>query len=154
MIDAASVARFHDKIVVINVENKDGTFSTVEGRVLAANEAGIALRNRSNTRIVDLKDIIGEIEEVGRPRRKKVLRRYVREIGPDDSVKQHLADRHGILVSVLNAVDEDTTRELHDGIIHDDLGHRHGDRPQRGNTDVDTAVQSMSELEADDEALE
>jgi hypothetical protein len=35
---------------------------------------------------------------------------------------------------------------MHAGIDHKDLGHRHGAKPRRGNTDTHSAAETMNEL--------
>jgi hypothetical protein len=41
------------------------------------------------------------------------------------SVRQHLNDRHGIFFSVLDGIDEEFARRMHDHISHKDLIHYH-----------------------------
>lgn len=125
------------RVVRVNVDTtKPGgeeDFRTVEGKVTAATTVGLVIKARGGPLIIEAHRIIGEIEEIKRPPRRRVIVRRVREIGVEDSVRQHLADRHGILVSVLNAVDDETARSMHGKIRHDDLGHAHdikaGDGP-------------------------
>lgn len=149
-VAAIDLARYHDKVVNINVDTgKDAegndTFETVEGRVIAANDVGVIIRHRRDTRIIDILSIL-DIEEVRRTPRRTVVKRYVRVLAPDDSVRQHLADRHGVLVSVLNATDDDTARRMHEGYDHNDLGHKHGDRPVR---EVEQRMDELDSAEQD-----
>lgn len=149
-VGADKLSRFFNRFVILNEdtgtdETGSSTFRTLTGKVIAASAVGVVLRARGNTTIVEANKII-DIEEASRPRRKRIIRRYVREIGADVSCKQHLADRHGILVSVLNAVDEDTARQMHTAISHDDLGHKHGDRPNRTFVDSGEAETAIEEL--------
>jgi hypothetical protein len=145
IFDATFVRKLFGKNVILTIQGEDGT-ETLEGKVAVVSDAGLALKMRSSTRIIDINRILG-FEEQARPKRKRVIKRYVRKIDEESDARQHLADRHGVLVSVLNAVDSETAREMHDKINHLDLGHQHGDKPQRGNVDTDTATQRLEDLD-------
>lgn len=144
------------KHVSVNVSTgKDDTgsdtFTTQTGRVSAASSAGIVLQARGKTFIIESHNII-DIEEMDR--RKRLIRRYVRTIPSGRSAKQHLGDRHGILVSVLNSVDEETAYMMHENINHNDLGHQHGERVNSTFVDPGEANRAIEELnsEFDDES--
>lgn len=47
------------------------------------------------------------------------------------NVRQHLLDRHGMPFSFIKAMDDTQAFEAHDKINHSDLGHAHGEKPQR-----------------------
>lgn len=143
--------KFFGKVVSINVDTGQDetgarTFNTVTGKVTWVSDIGLVLRSRSTVTIVEAKDIL-DIEEESR-KRKRIVRRWVRVIGPSDSAKQHLADRHGILVSVLSAADEDTARQMHEHINHEDLGHQHGNRPNSTFVDSAEAEDAIHQLDA------
>jgi hypothetical protein len=62
----------------------------------------------------------------------KITQRYIREV-PLGLTRQHLADRHGFLLSVLNTLTEEEAVKLHvaqHAEIAGDLGHAHGDKPR------------------------
>jgi len=122
----------------------------IEGKILAVSADGVAIRVHGNTQIVRLIEIESCVESP-RIRKKRVVKRWVRVIPADASVKQHLADRHGILVSVLNAVDEPTARLMHDNISHVDLGHRHRSAEDRIK---DLEKQEPQDEFAEDDELE
>lgn len=142
---------YFNKYVIVNVDTgKDATgsdtFETIEGKAIAASEAGLVVRNRGTTRIIEPKEII-DIEETPRNRRpKRVVRRVVRVFGTTDDVRQHLADRHGVLVSVLNNVSPEDAGMMHANIKHDDLGHRHGDRVLQ----AEAAMQALDVVDLDE----
>lgn len=130
-VKADELNRYFKKVLTLQLSTgEDGTSSEITGKVLAVSSAGIAIKSHGSTQIIDHEQILG-YEEVVRFRRKRVVRRWVRIIPSDASVKQHLADRHAVMVSVLNAVDEDTARMMHDNLKHDDLGHRHRNPEER-----------------------
>lgn len=60
---------------------------------------------------------------------KRVRQRQVNDDGKP--IRQHMADRHGQRVSVLEALSDANIRTLHDSINHDALGHRHDEPPKR-----------------------
>lgn len=140
-----------NKYVIVNVDTgKDATgsdtFDTVEGKAIAASEAGLVVRSRGTTRIIEPKDIIDIEEALRNRRRKRVIRRVVRKLNSTDDPRQHLADRHGVLVSVLNFVGPDDARVMHENINHDDLGHRHGDRVQQ----AEAAMRALDSVDTDE----
>lgn len=49
----------------------------------------------------------------------------------DRSTRQHMADRHGYPVAILNATTEVMLKTMHDGLNHDRLAHRHNDLPPK-----------------------
>lgn len=130
-------------------EASDGSTSTtdVTGKVLEVRDTGVVIRYRGNARVIELADITS-FEEVVRPRKKRVARRPVRRIPADVSVKQHLADRHGILVSVLNGVGDDTALTLHEKINHTDLGHYHRE-PEEILAELDQLEHSEDDCDDD-----
>jgi hypothetical protein len=144
-----NLSQFFGRHIRVNVdksENGEDDYTTLEGKVISASDAGLCIRHRGGPVIIDANKIIGEIEEIKRPPRRKIMRRYVRLIDADTPAKQHLADRHGTFVSVLDSVDEDTARLMHDKIDHEDLGHRHGPRGG-GNGVEDGAIERLDELD-------
>lgn len=131
-------------------DENDPHLVVLEGKILAVSADGVAIRIHGNTQIIQLDSIISCVENP-RIRKKRVVKRWVRVIPVDASVKQHLADRHGILVSVLNAVDEQTARLMHDNISHTDLGHRHRSAEDRIR---DLETPGTQEEFAEDDELE
>lgn len=141
--------------MALNVNQSDGTYKTLEGRVVALHDSEFALGQRSGPVIIRLADVIGEIEEIVKQRKKRVVKRYVRVMGPDENVKQHLADRHAIFVDLLNVIPDDDARAMHSRIAHDNLGHIHGERPSRPTVSPGEAAIRLEELEeADDDGDE
>jgi hypothetical protein len=98
-----------------------GIEEELRGKILEVGDNAFVLQTNSDTRVIDLDDAISVIE-----RRRGVTIRNIRPIDRDVSVRQHLADRHAILVSVLKVADEDLCHILHEKISHADLAHRHG----------------------------
>jgi len=116
------------------------------GRVINFSPQSLVVKVRGNSRSLDWSSVERiELAYVGRQR--SILIRYFAD-GETTSIRQHLADRHGLSISVLNRITEDAAREVHDGIDHGDLGHRHGDRPRRGAVSQDDAIREMERLDA------
>jgi hypothetical protein len=97
-----------------------GTEDELHGKVLEVSDDAFVLQTRTDTRVIQYVDVTSLIE-----RRRGVTRRRLRLIGAGESVRQHLADRHAIFVSLLRVAGEDTLRDMHDKINHSDLGHMH-----------------------------
>lgn len=126
-VTVESLQKFLGKTIIVNYRAYDGdehlADAVFEGKVRAVSDAGVALTNRNTTKLFEIDDIV-DFEPVVRQRR--VQRRRLRTLtDTDQSVRQHLADRHAIPIDVLNAVDEATARLMHDRIDHDKLGHVH-----------------------------
>lgn len=150
-VDPNSLAQYFNKFVLVNVntgkdETGADTYETREGKVVTAGRAGIALRSRGNTIIIEAKDII-DIEETKRNRKPRIVRRVIRPFSRTDFIRQHLADRHGIPVSLLKEIDEETAHDMHEKTDHSDLGHYHGDRARA----VAAAMQRLDEADEDED---
>lgn len=122
--------------------NKIATFRTVDdgditGKVLSVSKDGVVVRFKGNARIILLGDIV-QFKEVIRPRRKRVVRRVIRRI-EGEALKQHLADRHAMFVSLCDAVDAETAKKIHDQINHEHLGHYHRS-PEEALEELDDEV--------------
>ena len=125
-----AIQQFLGKKIIVNYKTDDDP-KIFEGKVLAISPAGLVMGNRSTTKLFDLEEVI-DWDPVTRQRR--VQRRQLRVLDEtDQSVRQHLADRHAVPVDVLNAVDEDTARSMHDRIDHGQLGHYHVSKAEQDN---------------------
>lgn len=129
-VTAADLQRYQGKPIIVNYyDDPTDEPKLFEGKVKGVSEAGVALANRNTSLIIEIAEII-DFEPVVRQRR--VIRRHLRVLTDSDlSVRQHLADRHGLMVDLLNAVDEETARTMHDRIDHKPLGHDHVTREDR-----------------------
>lgn len=130
----------------LSTDREDDFEPDIVGKVTNMSEQSLIIKVRGNSRTVDWSSVSRmELAYVGRQR--SILVRYFAD-GETTSIRQHLADRHGKPVSVLNHITEDSARDVHDNIDHTDLGHRHGDRPKRGAVDQDTATHNMEAIDA------
>lgn len=144
-MEHSDLAKFFGKNVIMNVNTSNGEFRGVEGRVQLVEISGLVVKTRSGSEVIELKDVI-DIEEQQRPRRRRVIRRYVRVLDPDSNIRQHLADRHGTLVPVLNGNEDDLLFAMHEKIDHSILGHVHGERPPRQAVDPAEAEKRIDQL--------
>lgn len=144
MSTMADITPLFRKVVAFSVVEGEAT-AEITGKVLAVSQTGVVVRVRGNPRVILIDDIVSH-EEVSRPRRKRVVRRIVRRIPAEASVKQHLADRHALFMSLVHAVDEKTAHEIHDNINHSDLGHFHRE-PSEAITDLDDDGKVMKILD-------
>lgn len=102
----------------------------LEGEIIEANpKVGVLFRQRGRTNGELV--MAHEIEDIRllvippKPIKVKGLKRMNAE-----TVRQHLADRHGVSVANLNKTDEVEAMKMHDSlhaIQGNDLGHNHGD---------------------------
>lgn len=126
MITRDDVQASFQRFVAIKLEGSD---VEIRGTILEVSDNSFALQMKSDTQIIDIRNVDSLIE-----RRRGVTIRRIREFGDNLSVRQHLADRHAIFVTLLKACDEDLCHRMHSKINHDDLGHRHeksGDADER-----------------------
>lgn len=117
----------------------------ISGKVTNVSPRGLVLAAKSSATIIMADDIL----EV-RLKRDRVITRMVRVFGPQDDVRQHLADRHGTFVSLLRSLSHEIALSYHNKIDHRDLGHQHGERPGTravNETEARFAMRQLDELE-------
>lgn len=128
------ITQYKDKKVIL-VRKLDGPNEAghlneeIEGVVLEANpQAGmIFFRQRGKTMGTMVK--MGEVEDIRlapaviKPVKVKPLKDMTL-----DTVRQHLADRHGLSVELLNTTHEEQAMKMHDELhaSNKDLAHNHG----------------------------
>lgn len=56
-------------------------------------------------------------------KKKRLTQRYVDDT--EKTTRQHMADRHGTAVAILNATNDTMLKFMHDNLNHDGLSHRH-----------------------------
>lgn len=117
------------KTVLFTIKAVDGSTSQVEGFVEAASAIGVAFKQKGKSTLAmyEPKDIVAA--EV-LPDKPKVLKQKVLQPIPLDQVRAHLADRHGINLTWLNASTNEEAAAFHDSLDHvggeaGPLGHRH-----------------------------
>ena len=126
-----NLAQFCDQrvIVIYNLPepNEDGhTAEEVEGLVVTANDSvGIVIKPAGKTLVRLIKTV--DIEKIDlAPTSLRVFKQKTMRVIGLDTVRQHLLDRHGWSLSVINGMDENKAMEIHKGIDHANLGHAHG----------------------------
>lgn len=117
-------------VVELDRDNPDTgeTSIQLEGRVIRAADEGFAIQTSTKTIVVEYSELLDIERKEGK--RRKVLVRYLRHVTSSDVV-QHLSDRHGLYMDILNSLDEEAALEYHNRLDHEGLGHRHGERPRR-----------------------
>lgn len=90
------------------------------GRIIEITNDAFVIQHHSESRVVPFADVASVAEKT-----RGVSKRVLRVIPADRSVRQHLADRHAIPVTLLNHADEASCHGLHASLDHSDLGHRH-----------------------------
>lgn len=121
---ATTMAPFFKKNVTINVLREDGDdHDTVTGRIETISDTAVIIRTRAGSEVVTNARIV-DLPVVLPPRRNsKVIVRTLRPL--ETTVRQHLVDRHGLVVDLANALTEDQAVAYHNRIDHGNLGHRH-----------------------------
>lgn len=117
-------------------KNTDADTTEREGTLVKATKVGVMFKEKgkANPEVIMADHVLSIVLA---PDNSKVTQRWIKEV-PVGSVKQHLADRHGFLLSVLNAEGDDTISEEQAKVLHDrqhaesggDLGHAHGEKPK------------------------
>lgn len=112
-------------ILVRKVEGSD-TAEEVEGTVESANQLGIVLKPKGKATFELVEE--GNIEDIRfAPVKPQALKAKKLKPVPFGQVKRHLLDRHAFTLSVVNEMTEEKAVEVHDGIDHSDLGHKHAE---------------------------
>ena len=128
-------------VVVVNLDepNADGQTSVeVEGTCLAGNDLGILIKPKGRTKAELIeKDKIESIDFA--PEKARVLKPIsLKEVTYGDA-RKHLADRHGVTLSWVNAegTTEASALEYHQSLDHSDLGHNHDPKPPKAEASED-----------------
>lgn len=126
------LSQYHDKkvIVVRNLSepNDEGHGSEeVEGKVLSANnEVGLLIKPVGKVMATLIKPSEIEKVELAPTTLRTFKQKVVKEVTLD-AVRQHLIDKHGFSLTLINSADENRAMKIHADIDHSDLGHAHGE---------------------------
>lgn len=122
---------------VIVTRNVDATADApehaeeIEGTAVTANELGILLKPRGKTALELIE--AGTIEQVVlAPEKPSEIKARALQPVADGQVRQHLADRHGLDLSQVNALTEEDAAEYHKSLVHDKTAsaHHHEAKPK------------------------
>lgn len=124
-----NLTQYSDKKVVVVRKQEDGSAKEVEGTVQTANELGLLIKPKGQTKF----DLIpaDEIEDIrlAQSTAKAIARKTLKvvELG---QARSHLVERHAFTLSQVNAMSEEEAFQTHEGIDHEagDLGHVHGSK--------------------------
>lgn len=123
-VDASTLVDYAGKQVVMHLIQEDGSLREVEGKIEDASEVGLAFKEKGKR---DISLVLpNEVEEIEAApiKPKKVVQKKLKPVQAAN-VRQHLADRHGLLISELNEMTDEDAETYHNSIDHGDLGHRH-----------------------------
>lgn len=122
-VDPKTLEKFAGKQVLLTLRTADGA-DEKEGKVEDASEVGMAFKEKGK-RDVELV-MPDEIEEIAlAPSKPKTLAQKKLKEPNENTVRQHLLDRHGYERSVVNKMSDEKAWSEHEDIDHTDLGHRH-----------------------------
>lgn len=118
---------------------------TKEGTVQAASAIGMIFKEKGKADVDIVEpDSIVSIEEV--PEKEPNV--TVKKLKPVTSnFRQHLGDRHGYLPADLNKMTEAQAKEIHDGIDHGPLAHKHETPQAQAEAQGDTPIADVSDVE-------
>lgn len=154
---AVDYSQYTDKRVILTVgtPGNDEPDRNIEGTVQTANAMAllIKLKGKSQTEPIFTKDIVSI--ELAPDTSRKLTQRYLKEVKVGE-FRQHLVDRHGFTLDVVNA--EDFTEEKAAAVhteqhekLKDTLGHVHGEKPK---TERETAIENAAANETPEQAAE
>lgn len=108
-------------VVQVVVDSDDEDYREITGRCLVAAATGLVIQTKSRSEIINMDDVIDIILE------QKARRLSRRKLGviPDDAVRQHLLDRHGMPLDLVKKLDVAAAVEIHSKVDHSKLGHVH-----------------------------
>lgn len=145
LADDLAIYEGKDVVVAAKVE---GESIDIAGRCLKANPGAMVVKAKSKTHLLERREIL-DVEVVDNTKPKKLMVRWISK-ATTDSVRQHLADRHGYQMADIPD-DAGEAIKLHSVIDHDRLGHRHGTKPKRVrkmNTSPDEVASRAATLQA------
>lgn len=127
--ESLDLKEYEGKSVLLKVRDDDGEEVQLEGKVEAASQVGIAFKEKGKSGLDMFEaNVILDVEAL--PEKPKLLKQKVLKPVPVESVRAHLADRHGINLNWLNSVTNEDAAKYHDSIDHSTgeagpLGHKH-----------------------------
>lgn len=132
MTTTASLSSYEGKKVIVTVNlaepNEKGESAIeVEGTAQAANDLGILLKPKGKTNLDLIEASNIEAVRLAPEPDKKLTAKTLKDVELGNA-KQHLLDRHGLTLTDVNALTEESAFNYHAGLDHKalDLGHVHG----------------------------
>lgn len=139
-VDASTLQNYSGKQVILTLVLDGGDATEHEGKVEAASEFGMAFKEKGKRESILVEP--SQIEEISvAPSKPKTLSQKKLKEVTENTVRQHLLDRHGYERSVVNEMSDEQAAAEHEDIDHSDLGHRH----EADNDDEDDAAEGDSE---------
>ena len=123
-VDTSTLEQYSGKQVILHTKDESGDLIEREGKVEAASEFGMAFKEKGkrDSELVEP----DQIEEIAlAPTKPKKLAQKKLKPVTDNTVRQHLLDRHGLTRTQVNELSDEQAWDYHDELDHSDLGHRH-----------------------------
>jgi len=134
-----NLKQYAGKKVVVVRKAADGSLEEIEGTAQTANDLAIVLKPKGKT----VNELIeaGDIEEVRyvAEKLKELKSKSLKEVVHGDA-RGHLAERHGIALSILAKLTEENALANHSDLDHSDLGHNHDPKPAKDESAEDSAA--------------
>jgi hypothetical protein len=158
--EAVDYSQYAGKKVIITIGDpaNDKPDEDKEGTVQTANAAAVLLKLKGKSAVEPI--LTSTIRQIvlAPDSAKEIKQRYLKDVEVGQ-VRQHLVDRHGFTLDVVNADDfteekaVEVHTEQHSGDLKDQLGHVHGERPKTERETAIAAAGETPEQAAEQEAL-
>jgi hypothetical protein len=144
--ETLDLASYASKKVNLTFRDDEDKEVTKEGTISAASAIGLVFKEKGKADVdIVQSDSIISIEELA----EKPGKVQVKKLQPvTKNYRQHLADRHGYLPADLNKLTEEQGKEIHDGIDHSELAHKH--EVPKAQQDAEGAESGDTESEDED----
>lgn len=135
------------KEAILHLVQEDGSLKEVTGTIKAATVAGVPFKPKGKAGLELL--TVEQIEEVSyAPIKDKAVSQKKLKPIEFGAARQHLVDRHGVTLSWAKDADEKTAFEYHEGLDHEDLGHRHEKETEKPKDELDSALSEGEQASA------
>lgn len=122
-VDPSTFKEYEGKSVILHRQTGDG-LEELEGKIEAASEGGIAFKEKGRRDPILI--LPTEVEELDfAPETPKKITQKTLKAVTENTVRQHLVDRHGMTRPEANKINDEEAWEIHEKIDHKDLGHKH-----------------------------
>jgi len=138
MTDTIDLAAYQGKRVKFALLPKDADSQdeiVIEGLVELVNGPAMLVKPKGSTmsKLVELSNIKpGSLEIIPEQPREIKAKAHLGTVV--SNVRVHLTERHGMRLSVVNAMSDIEAYEMHAELSHEDLGHYHAKRSEQNNS--------------------
>lgn len=132
-VKAVDLISFVGKQAIVQIdtshESSDEDFKEITCKILAAGPTGLVIQTKTGSQIIAA-NLLMDLEEIIPATTRRLTRRWIREASVTDA-RQHLVDRHGLPLSIVQLLKDAEALEMHKNTDHADRGHSHGEKPRK-----------------------